>query len=179
MEKLPYDNFEWLTEEEITALDIENYDVDGDEGMILEVDLDYPAELHDQHADFPLAPEHLVIKREMLSPAARQFMVNNNHQFTQQTRLAPNLYNKTNYIVHVKNLQFYLQMGMKLRKIHRALKFNQCTWLKSYIEFCTKKRQQATNDQEKDFYKLFINCIFGKLVGSIHTFIAFLYFMHS
>ena len=164
MEKLPYENFDWLDEKEIAALDIESYDADGDEGMILEVDLDYPAELHDKHADFPLAPEHLVIKRDMLSPAARQFMTNNNHQFTEQTRLAPNLRNKTNYIVHVKNLQLYLELGMKLQKIHRALKFSQCAWLKSYIDFCTMKRQQATNDQEKDFYKLFINCIFGKLV---------------
>ena len=66
-------------------------------------------------------------------------------------KLIPNLVNKTNYVLHYRNLQLYLSLGMKLTKNHRALKFNQSNWMKKYIDFNTKKRTNATNSFEKDF----------------------------
>ena len=68
-------------------------------------------------------------------------------------KLIPNLGNKINYVVHYKNLQLYLSFGIKLTKIHRLLKFNQSDWIKRYIDFNTKKRMNAANDLEKDFFK--------------------------
>ena len=59
-------------------------------------------------------------------------------------KLIPNLGNK--YVVHYKNLQLYLSLGIKLTKIHRVLKFKQSDWMKKYIDFNTKKRMCATND---------------------------------
>ena len=67
-------------------------------------------------------------------------------------KLIPKLGNKTKYVVHHKNLQLYLSLGMKLTKIHRALKFKQSGWMKKYIDFNTKKRMSATNDFEKYFF---------------------------
>ena len=67
-------------------------------------------------------------------------------------KLIPNLGNKIKYVLHYKNLQLYLSLGIKLTKIHRALQFKQSNWMNTYIDFNTKKRIHATNDFEKDFF---------------------------
>ena len=77
-------------------------------------------------------------------------------------KLVPNLRNKVKYVVHYRNLQHSLSLGMWLIKIHRVLKFKQSNWLKEYIEFNTEKRNNAVSEFEKDFFKLLINCICGK-----------------
>ena len=67
-------------------------------------------------------------------------------------KLIPNLGNETNYVVHYRYLQLYLSSEMKLTKIHRVLKFKQSDWMKKYIDFNTKKRMNAANDFDKDFF---------------------------
>ena len=82
-------------------------------------------------------------------------------------KLIPNLGNKTNYVVHYRNLQLYLSLGMKLSKIHRVLKFSQSDWMKKYIDFNTEETMNAANDFEKDFFKLMISSVYGKTMANL------------
>ena len=84
------------------------------------------------------------------------------HQKKPSIKLAPNLRDKINYVVHGRNLKFYLEKGMIVTKIHRVLAFDQSPWLKQYIDFNTEMRKQSTSDFGKDFYKLMNNSVFGK-----------------
>ena len=77
-------------------------------------------------------------------------------------KLISSLGNKTNYVIHYRNLQLYLSLGMKFTKIQRVLKFKQSGWMKKHIDFNTKKRMIAANDFEEDFFKVMINSIYGK-----------------
>ena len=82
-------------------------------------------------------------------------------------KLMPNLCNKTNYVVHYRNLQLCLSLGMNLTKIHRVLEFKQSDWMKKDIDFNTEKIRNATNDFEKDFFKLMINSLYGKAIENL------------
>ena len=77
-------------------------------------------------------------------------------------KLIPTFGDKTNCVLHYRNLQLYLSFGMKLTKIHRVLEFKQSDWMKKYIDFNTEKRTNAANSFEKDFFKLMINSVYGK-----------------
>ena len=69
-------------------------------------------------------------------------------------KLIPNLGNKTNYLLHQRNLQLHLSLRVRLTKIHKVLKFKQSNWMKEHIDFNTEKRTNAANSFEKDFFKL-------------------------
>ena len=77
-------------------------------------------------------------------------------------KLILNLNGKSKYVVHIRTPQFYLKRGLKLKKIHRAIKLEQKEILKPYIEFSTEKRKNSRNDFEKDIFKLLNNAVFGK-----------------
>ena len=79
-------------------------------------------------------------------------------------KLIPNLGNKTNCVLQYRNIQLYLFLGMKLIKIHRVLKLKQSEWIKKHIDFNTEKRTNAANSFEKDFFKLMINSVYGKII---------------
>ena len=136
-------------------------------GYFLEVDLEYPDELNELHNDYPLAPEKLVVSSDMLSKYCKEIADKYEIKVGDVKKLIPNLGNKTNYVVHYRNLQLYLSLGMKLTKIHRVLKFKQSDWMKNYIDFNTKKRMNAANDFEKDFFKLMINSVYGKTMENL------------
>ena len=139
----------------------------GDVGYILEVELKYPYKLHELHNDYPLAPDELAVTNDILSKYCKQIADKYDMKVGDVKKLIPNLDNKTKHVVHYRNLQLYLPLKMKLTKIHRVLKFKQSDWMKKYIDFNTKNRMGATNDFEKDFFKLMINSVYGKTMENL------------
>ena len=164
---LPTGNFKWLTKEQIKKTNLANYSEEHDEGLLLEVDLDYPQELHDLHNDYPLAPEKLKVNKNMLSDYCQKISEKFNISSGQVHKLITTLGKKEKYVLHYRNLQLYLSLGLKLKKVHRVLQFNQSPWLKKYIDFNTNKRTLSKNDFEKNFFKLMNNSVFGKTVENL------------
>ena len=154
-EYLPYGEFEWLINKK------------SDTGCILEVDLKYLNELHELHNDYPLVPEKLTVTNDILSNYCKTIADKYDIKVGDIKKLIPNLGNKNKYVVHYRNLQLFLPLGMKLTKIHRALQFKQSDWMKNYIDFNTKKGMCAANDFEKDFFKLMIYSVYGKTMENL------------
>ena len=135
-------------------------------GYFLKVDLEYPDELHELHSDFSLAPEKITASNDKLPKYCKKTADKYEIKVGDVNKLISNLGNKTNYVVHYRNLQC-LSLGMKLTKIHRVLKFKQSSWMKNYIDFNTKKRMNATNDFERDFFKSMIIFVYGKTMENL------------
>ena len=77
------------------------------------------------------------------------------------------LQDKKDYVVHINVLKQALDHGLKLIKVHQVIEFDQEAWLKEYINFNTELRKKATNDFEKDFFKLMNNAVFGKTMENV------------
>ena len=147
-QKLPKNNFKWVEDtSRINEEFIQNYNENINKGYILEVDLIYPKKLHDLHSDLPFLPKRMKIDK--------------------CKKLVCNLHNKKKYVVHIKSLKQALNHGLKLKKIHRIIEFNQKAWLKPYIDMNTELRKLAKDDFEKDLFKLMNNAVSGKTMGNI------------
>ena len=146
-EKLPIKGFKWMVD--ISGIDenfVKSYNENSGKGCVLKVDVDYPCELQNLHCDLPFLPERMVV---------------NNTK-----KLICNLQDKKDYVVHINVLKQALDHGLKL-KVHQVIEFDQEAWLKEYINFNTELRKKATNDFEKDFFKLMNNAVFGKTMENV------------
>ena len=164
---LPYGGFRWLRKKEIDEFDLDLFKENSSVGYILEVDLEYPSELHDLHNDYPLASQKLEINQDMLSKYYSDIANKYGIKIGGVNKLVPNLRNKSKFVIHYRNLQLYLPLGMKLSKVHRILKFKQCDCLKKFVDFNTDKRKNASNNFVRDFFKLLSNSVFGKTMEKL------------
>ena len=82
-------------------------------------------------------------------------------------KLVANLHDKTEYVVHIRNLKQTLNYGLVLKKVHRIIKFNQKAWVKPYIDMNTDLRKKTKINFEKDFFKLMNNTVFGKITENV------------
>ena len=164
---LPYSGFKWLNQKEISDLCLNSVSENSSIGYILEVDLEYSSVLHDFHNDYPLAPEKLEISQNILSKYCFNIANEYGIKIGGVNELVPNLGNKSKYVVHYRNLQLSLPLGMELTKVHKISKSEQSDWLKKYIDFNTDKRKNATNSFEKNYFKLMNNSVLGKTMENL------------
>ena len=167
IQSLPVSDFKFLTKKEINSFNLDSISENSLTEYILECDLEYCKELHDLHNDYPLCPEKIEVNSDMLSRYCSDIAKKYGIKVGDVKKLIPNLVDKVKYVVHDKNLQYYLSSGIKLVKIHRILKFTQSNWLKEYVEFNTEKRQESTDEFNKKIFKLLINCVYEKSMENI------------
>ena len=142
---LPVRGFKWMTD----LKNLREFSGQEGRGCILEVDLEYPKKLHDLHNEYSLAPERIEINKV--------------------EKFIPNLNETKKYVLHHKNLKQYLDLSLKLTKIHRGISFDEKAWLKPYIDSNTNLRSKAQNEFEKDFFKLLNNSVFEKTMENIRN----------
>ena len=157
--KLPVNGFKWIDNNEMAEPSakhiineefIKNYNENDNKAYILEVDIRYLKKLHELHSDLPFLPERMGINK--------------------CKKLVCNLYSKKKYVVHINSFKQTLNHGLKLKKIHRIIEFNQEAWLKPYIDMNTELRKLAKNYFEKDLFKLMNNSVFGKTMENIRKY---------
>ena len=118
---LPTGRFKWLKEDKWDDIFKNKKRI----GYFIECDLEYPKELHYLHNDYPPAPEKLIVQDDWLSPFCKNLKENFGLASDKTTKLIPTLFNKEKYVLRVRNLSLYKDLGMKLTKIHRVLQFNE------------------------------------------------------
>ena len=166
-EYLPYGGFKWVKVNNESVNRVLNKSDNSFHGYFLEVDLDYPENLHDIHNDLPMAPGKIKVTEEMLSSTQLEIKNNYDIKVGEINKLTPNLYSKKNYVFHYRNLKYYLSQGLILKKVHRKLEFKQSHWMKPYIDFNTQKRMEATNEADKNLFKLLNNAAYGKTMENM------------
>jgi hypothetical protein len=184
IQPLPTNDFKFLSQEEINNIDIRTVPQDHERGYILEVSLRCPPSIHDLTNDYPLAPEQLTVEDEWLSPYAKHVLkkihgLNDDEPLPKRAKskkLICSLFDKDKYVVHYRNLQLYLSLGMEIKQIHRVLSFQQRPWMKSYIDYNTQMRKMARSDFEKNFWKLMNVSVFGKVSNIVLRYFLFTFF---
>ena len=151
---------------EVSISEILNMPTNSTIGYFVEVDLENPASIHDQHKDSPIAS----VKEIMLDAWLSEFQIDIKERFNipqaKVSKLLQTMYDKKHFVLHFKLLQLYVQLGMRITKLHRVLQFNQEQWLKPYITLNSNMRKSATNKFPQNYYRLMNNSVYWKTVES-------------
>src|SRR5438477_2138183 len=169
---LPVGDFHYIEEEEYQLINWQTVPLDNEYGYFVVCDLFYPANIHDKTSNLPLAPEVCEVTEDMLAEyfhrlvsrknLARQPLSTNPDRFRTCTKLLATCNDKKEYVVHFRVLKTYLKHGLIIDRFRRVIKFRQSPIFREYIDYNTKRSQEAANEFEKDFYKQKNCSLFGK-----------------
>ena len=149
-QKLPVNKLKWINDTSKFKEDfIKNYNEESDEEYFLEVDVQYPEKLHELRNDLPFLPKRMKIEKVK--------------------KLVTNLYDKTEYDIHIRNLKQLLNQGLSFKKVHSVIKLNQKAWLNPYIDKNTRLKQKAKINFEKEIFKLMNNAVFRKTMHDVRN----------
>ena len=141
--------FLWKKGEYFTPEKIDKLVKKGMKGYLLEVNVEYPKELHENHNELPFLAERRKIGKA--------------------EKLLPNPSDKKGYTVQIKTLNQPLKHDLKLKKVHRVIEFKHSKWMKAYIMLNTRLRTAAKSEVEKDFFTLMNSSVFGKTMENIRN----------
>ena len=142
-QKLPVNGFKWVKQKtsKFNEEFLKKYDENSNIGYFREVDIEYPKMLFNSHKDLPFLPERKKVKKV--------------------EKLIFSIEDKEKYGIYIRALKQALNHGLKLKKVHRVIKFNQKVSLKPYTDMNTKLRTNTKNEFE-NIFKLMNNSVFGK-----------------
>ena len=135
-----------------------------------------PEDTHQYYNSYPMAVESMTVTDEMLSPTQHKYMDHARQQRLTgfkcgaEKKLVPTLMDKKGYVCDIRLLNFYLDHGYILERVHEIIQFRQEPFLKEYIDLNTELRKIASkegNDFRKAFFKLLNNAVFGKTMESV------------
>jgi len=176
LQHVPYHVLGWGDAKEWTLDRVLALPPDGDEGCFVEVDLEYPAELHDLHASLPLAPVRRAVSASEYSPLTQRLRRaaegldgggggggERELRDDGAEKLICDLHDKKGYVCHYRNLQLYVALGLRVTRLHRTLVFKQSDFMRRFVEFNIAQRIRYKGHPFKsDLYKLFNNSTFGR-----------------
>ena len=128
-----------MSNSELLVIKILNESDNSLHGYFLEVDLECLED--DESNDFPMTPEKIKVSEEMLSSFQLKMKNKYDIKVGVTNNLIPNLLPKKNYVIHYRNLEYYLSKGWILTKVHKILEFKQSAWMKPYIDVNTERRK--------------------------------------
>ena len=171
---LPTGNYKWVPSNKIKKLDWLAMKPDQLEGFIIEADLHFPKKIHRKLDNLPLAPEHETINYDSLSPFSKRIQKNllgkaRAYRY-KQVKLVTSLKRKKRYVLHYLNLQLYLKLGVKVKKIHNVMSFQQRDVLKTFINFASKMRAQSKTKFAMDLWKRLSNSLYGKFIQDVRKY---------
>ena len=85
------------------------------------------------------------------------------------TKLIADLSPKVNYMCHYRTLQFAMELGFVVTKVHAVLAFDQAPIFKPFVDQMAESRKKATSDAERDKYKLCVTSVAGKMLENVRT----------
>ena len=129
------------------------------------MDLEIPNHLHDNLDDLPLAPEKEKAKKEWVTPYMSGLLGEKSFHPTEKLLLTH--LPKRKYIVHFALLQFFMEMGAQVTRVHRIITFTQSAFFAPYIAYNSAQRQAATSNLAKEYYKLKNNSLYGKTMENV------------
>ncbi len=171
--RLPVGGFAWLTSQEVESFCLpEQLDCDDSPtGYLLEVDLEFPPESHDFLNDLPPAPENIMVEDNWLSDMQQEVI--KTKQVTKTKKLIPHLGPRRNYMVYAPTLKLYMEVGTKVTKVHRILRFRQEAVIKPFVMLNTELRKAAAERGDLfgvDQAKAFVNSTYGKQLQDVRKY---------
>jgi len=165
--------YNWLSEEELQNVDILSLPDEGDYGYLFEVTMHCPDDLMDFHNPLPPAVCRRKITYEQLSPYQQSLYdkMNSSSDFMDE-RLILDLFEKKNYVTYHKLLKLFMRQGIKVTKVHRALRFKTSPYLKDFIHYVMSIRKASLLENDNfinQLCKLMLCSLFGKFLSTTES----------